>query len=208
MPRLAGGTATESLRGVPDSLHGGAFDPCRPPPTRAHCRMPYVDQIVVACLAASLIASLVVQWRRGLRGRRYLAGVFGLFYGLTLVVMLGFHCLDVAWGATHHLASMTGRPMTYDWRVYSLQLFGAVLIVQGVGCVRAAVRMGSADPAARLEVLRRTALVLAIVLPIIPIHAFFGYLIGGASTLTLAAVALGGYEARREVPAALTVSPV
>jgi len=170
--------------------------------------MPYVDQIVLASLVASLIASLVWQWRRGLRGRRYLAGVFGLFYGLTLVVMLGLHCVDVTWGVTHHITSMTGKPMTYDWRTYSLLLFGAVLIVQGVGCVRAAARMGPADPAARVEVLRRAALVLAIVLPIIPIHAFFGYLIGGASTLTLAAVALGGHAARRQSAAPLAVSAV
>ena len=94
--------------------------------------------------------------------------------------------------------------MTYDWRVYSMQLFGAVLIVQGVGCVRAAARMGPADPAERGEVLRSATLVLAIVLPSIPIHAFFGYLIGGASTLTLAAVALG-YE-RRVAPAATLVA--
>jgi len=59
-----------------------------------------------------------------------------------------------------------------------------------------------------VEVLRRTALVLAIVLPIIPIHAFFGYLIGGASTLTLVAVALGGHAARRQSAAPLAVSAV
>lgn len=167
--------------------------------------MPYVDQMVLASLVAGLVASLAWQWRRGLRGRHYLAGVLGLFYGLTLVAMLGFHGADVTWGVTHHLASMTGKPMTYDWRAYSLLLFGAVLVAQGVGCVRAAARMGPANPAARLSVLRRTALVLAIVLPIIPIHAFFGYLIGGASTLTLAAVALG-YERRPEPAAALAPS--
>ena len=208
MPRAPAGTVTETLRAVPESRRVGPMG--RSTHAFAGRRlqspaMPYVDQLVVAGLAASLLASLAFQWRRGLRGRRYLAGVFGLFYGLTLVVMLGFHCLDVAWGVTHHLVSMTGKPMTYDWRTYSLLLFGVLLVGQGIGCVRAAARMGPADPAARLEVLRRAALVLAIVMPIIPVHAFFGYLMSGASTLTLAAVALGS-ERRREPAAALAPS--
>ena len=55
--------------------------------------------------------------------------------------------------------------------------------------------------------LRRAALVLANVVPLVPVQAVFAGIIGGASALTLAVVALG---ARARVPrtaAALAASP-
>lgn len=159
--------------------------------------MPYVDQIVMSALAAALLGSITLQWRRGLRGGHLVAAIFALYFGLTLIVMLGAHCTDIVWAIAHHTPSMSGRPMTFDWHSYSLLLFGALLVGQGAACVRAAVRMGPEAPAERVAVLRRAAFVLAIVLPLVAIHPFFGYLMGGVCGVTLAAVGIGGRQMER-----------
>ncbi|HEX5830961.1 MAG TPA: hypothetical protein VFY16_08280 [Gemmatimonadaceae bacterium] len=169
--------------------------------------MPYVDPIVLALLLIGLLASIGYQWRRGLRGRRLVVTVFAMFYGLTLMTMLSFHCIDVLYGVTHRLPSMTGAPIAYTWRTYSLLLFGALLVWLGARCVRAATRMGRGEAPARGDFLRLAVVVLAIVLPIIPIHAFFGYLISAASALTILVVAVVGRgTAGGAAPAALASS--
>ena len=73
---------------------------------------------------------------------------------------------------------MSGRPFAYDWRTYSLLLFGALLIVLGRRVLRAAL---AGDRAA---VLRATGLVLLICAPTIPVHAFFGVLMTAWSGVT------------------------
>lgn len=153
--------------------------------------MPYIDQIVMSLLALGLVGSLACQWRAGQRRGRLAAAVVGLFYGITLVVMLAAHCADVLWGLAHHATSMAGGRFTYDWRTYSLLLFGIVLIGRGVRCMNASLRMGRGDAAGRTALLREGVIVLALVLPLIPVHAFFGYLMSGATATTLVAVALG-----------------
>ena len=155
--------------------------------------MPHVDLVVLVLLVVGLIAGTVLHVRRGARGRRLLAAAFATFYGHTLVTMLTFHCVDVLYVLVHRLPSpMTGATVAYDWRTYSLLLFGALLVRLGARSVGAALRLGRGDPAARGDLLRLTALVLAVVLPVVPIHAFFGYLISGASALTMLVVGVAG----------------
>jgi hypothetical protein len=158
--------------------------------------MPHVDQIVLALLLSGLIASIAYQWRQGARGVALAAAALAAFYGVTLVTMLGAHCADVLWGLTHRLKSMTGAPFAYDWRTYSLLLFGALLVTLGARALGAALAMGRGEPGARAAFLRVAALVVAIVAPIIPIHAFFGWLISGASALTMLVVAAAGARVR------------
>jgi hypothetical protein len=160
--------------------------------------MPHVDQIVIACLALGLLGCAAFAWRAGARRGRFAALLFAAFYGWTLVVMLAAHCADVTYASVLHTPSFGDqRPMTYDWRTYSLLLFGAILIRQGVRSMAAARAMARGDDAARGEALRATGLVLALVLPLIPVHAFFGWLISGASALTLLVVGLAGRGAVR-----------
>ena len=73
--------------------------------------------------------------------------------------------------------------------MYSLLLFGAVLVAQGVACLRAARRLYAGDGTAGRDVLRTIAVVLAIVLPTVPLDAFLGLLMSGASAFTAALVA-------------------
>jgi hypothetical protein len=154
--------------------------------------MPYTDPIVLGLVVLSLVGSLVYQWQRGLRFRRLAVTVFAMLFSLTVIHSMVLHCLDVLWGLTHHLPSMTGKPFAYDWRTYSLLLFGLLMIWFGARCLRAALAMGRGDERARVEFLQLVAVMLAIVLPIIPIHPFFGPLASVWSTLGLIVVGLGG----------------
>jgi len=162
--------------------------------------MPHVDHLVLVLLPTWLLASVAYQWRRGLRRARLAAAALGMFYGLTLMTMLGAHCVDILYGLAHHLTSMTGAPFRYDWRTYSLLLFGALLITLGARALRAALAMARGEPGARTAFLAVAAIVLAIVVPLIPVNAFFGTLMTGASTIALLGVAAGMRPAATALP--------
>ena len=150
--------------------------------------MPYIDQIVILALLAGLLAAGAFHWRAGVRGRRLAAAVLASFYGVVLAAMLAAHCADVTYNTVLGNRSLVdGTRFAYDWRTYSLLLFGALLIVQGVRVLRATPGLARGELAARAEILRTGALVLAIAAPTIPIHAFFGSLISGLSAVTLLA---------------------
>jgi hypothetical protein len=154
--------------------------------------MPYTDPIVLALLLASVLVSLVFQWRRGLRGRPLAVTAFAMVFSLGVISSMVLHDVDVLYGLTHHLTSMTGQPFAYDWRTYSLLLFGALMIWFGVRCLLAALRMGRGEESARAEFLRLVTVMLVIVLPIIPVHPFFGPVASVWSALGLLVVGLGG----------------
>jgi Na+-driven multidrug efflux pump len=157
--------------------------------------MPYTDPIVLGLLVVSLVSSVILQWRRGLRAGRLAVASVAMFYGLAVISALGMHCLDVLYGFTHHLTSFgTGKPFAWDWHTYSLLLFGASMIWFGVQCVRRALRMGAGADAgsARIEFLRLAGVMLLIVLPIIPIQPLFGVVGSALSVIALAVVGLGG----------------
>ncbi len=175
--------------------------PSQFPPPPALPAMPHVDQFVMIALALGLASWGAYAWRRGLRGFGFAGVLFALFYGHTLVVMLAAHCADVAFNTARGRSVIDGSAISYDWRTYSLLLFGALLVHQGARSVRAGLRWSRGASDAAPEVLRATAVVLALVLPTIPIHAFFGVLIGGASALTAGVVAAAARAAR--APAAV-----
>ena len=155
--------------------------------------MPYTDPIVLGLLLVSLIGSAIYQWRLGLRGGRLAIVAFAMFYGLAMISALGMHCLDVLYALTNRLKHFdTGAPFGWDWRTYSLLLFGVLLVWLGAQCLRRALRMGRGDASARAEFLRLAAVTLLIVLPVIPIQAFFGVVASVLSVIALLAVGLGG----------------
>ena len=157
--------------------------------------MPYTDPVVLALLVGSLIGSLVLLWRRRLRGGRLAVVTVAMFYGLSVISALGMHSLDVLYGLTHHLTSFgTGKPFAWDWHTYSLLLFGALMIWLGTQCVRRALRMTTAAGAgaARTEFLRLAGVMLLVVLPIVPIQPLFGVAGSALSVIALLVVGLGG----------------
>jgi hypothetical protein len=155
--------------------------------------VPYTDPIVLGLLLASLLGSFVHQWRRGLRGGRLAVVSFAMFYGLAVISALGMHCLDVLYGLSHHLTSFgTGKTFEWDWHTYSLLLFGVLMISLGAWCLRYALRMGRGDVGARTAFLRLAGVMLLIVLPLLPIQAFFAVIGTALSVLALLVVGLGG----------------
>jgi hypothetical protein len=157
--------------------------------------MPYTDPIVLALLIVSLIGSLMYQWRRGLRGGRLAVVTFAMFYGLSVIVALGMHNVDVLHGLIRRLPSFrTGEPFAWDWHTYSLLLFGVLMVWLGARCVRCALWMGRGDAAARAEFLRLAGVLLLIVLPIVRIQPFFGVAGSLLSVMALLVVGLGGRQ--------------
>jgi hypothetical protein len=155
--------------------------------------MPYTDPIVLGLLIVSLIGSLAYQWRRGLRGGRLAVVAFAMFYGLSVIVALGMHSVDVLYALTHRLQSFsTGRTFGWDWHTYSLLLFGVFLVWLGARCLRYALWMGRGDANARTAFLRLAGIMLVVVLPIVPIQPMFGVAGSLLSVIALLAVGLGG----------------
>ena len=154
--------------------------------------MPHIDQIVLALILAGLVASVVNHWRGGQRGWRLAALTFVSLFGIGLVTMMAGHCADIIYNlARANRSVIDGSPFTYNWRTYSLLLFGVLLISRGMRCLHAARRFARHDDAARRDVLNNAGVVLAITLPTIPVHAFFGGLMSGWSSLALIVAAVG-----------------
>jgi hypothetical protein len=116
---------------------------------------------------------------------------FLAFYGYALVAMLAAHCADVAYSTAVHARSPDGSVFAYNWRTYSLLLFGGLLMRQGVACLRAARRLARGEADARGDALRAVAVVLAVVLPTVPLHGVFGTAFSVWSALTVLVVAAG-----------------
>jgi hypothetical protein len=132
---------------------------------------PWSDLVVVFGIVLSTGWWMARLWRRGLRGGRYVAAAAVGFLGLTLVVTMTAHCIDVLW----RLAAGTGydgEAFVYNFRTYSLLLLGTVLIAVGVRLLRVSSSIG-ASPDARGPALRAILTAFALVAPLIPIHGFF-----------------------------------
>jgi hypothetical protein len=121
--------------------------------------------------------------------------VFVSFYGVGLVATMAAHCADIIHNLALRNRSMDGSLFSYNWRTYSLLLFGVLLIDRGIRVLRAARRLAAGDRAARTDILKSGALVLAITLPLIPVHAIFGVLMSVWSSLALI-VTVAGLHAR------------
>jgi hypothetical protein len=131
------------------------------------------DPVVGSGILLAFAVSSVQVWRRGVRGRRFAATLLLLFTGIALSLTMTAHTVEVlfrlAGGKVYN-----DPPLAYDFRAYSLLLFGVVLFLQGVGSIRAGAAVSRGDSAARRDALRTVLTVLALVVPIIPIHPFFG----------------------------------
>ena len=159
--------------------------------------MPHVDEITILALLLGLAACTGVPWRRGLRGRRFLTVAFLAFYGYALAAMLAAHCADIAYSTAVHARSPDGSVFAYNWRTYSLLLFGVLLMRQGAACLRAARRLARGEADARADALRGVGVVLAVVLPTVPLHGLFGTAFSVWSALTLFVVAAGEHAPGR-----------
>ena len=101
------------------------------------------------------------------------------FYGLAISTMMLGHNTENLYQA------VAGKTWTYDFRFYSLQLLGILLI----GCVTrylwAVIILTRGEIAGRRMALVNTMVVLAIVLPLIPLQPLFAGILTGLGIITL-----------------------
>lgn len=163
--------------------------------------MPKTDLFVLLTLLLGTPALVFRHRRGGARGRRLFAAGWTSFYGLALTAMMATHCVDVLANVMRGAGTrMDGLPWAYDFRLYSLLLLGVLLTVIGVRVLRTTPGLARGDAGARRDTAVHTLLVLGIALPLIPIHAFFAYIVTTLSALTL--LVLGLVAQRRS-----TISP-
>ena len=160
------------------------------------------DPVVGTVVVATTAAMGVVLRRRRVRGRRLLAAMLVGFAGIALTLMLAAHCAEVVFRL------LGGRvyddpPLAYGFRAYSLLLLGAVLIREGAAALVAAHGVSRGDPAAPGAARRAMLVVLAVSVPLIPIHPFFGPLATAVGVLGLAGAVVG-----RRLPAGAAARPV
>ena len=150
--------------------------------------MPLSDVIVLLAIVLATTVWVVRLWRRGVRGRRFAISAWLGFLGFVLIVALTAHCVDIL----SRLVAGTGHEgatFTYNFRVYSLLLLGALLIGAGIYLLRAAWGFSRGISNARRSALRTLGFVVAIVLPLVPFQAFFAVPLGVLSVVTLPFVA-------------------
>ena len=74
---------------------------------------------------------------------------------------------------------------TYDFRFYSLQLLGVLLIWCGIRYLRATLKISRGEVEGRRMAWGNTLVILAIVVPLIPIQTLFAGLLTGLGIVTL-----------------------
>lgn len=158
----------------------------------------YADYYALAAKLAIIIFFVARAWRAGARGALLLAASWVFLVGTFVAVMLSFHNAEIVYRALTNQGSYRspGSGFTYDFRFYSLVLFGCVMISQGVPMMRAArdLSRGSGEAAGRL--LRPTLVVLALSAPLIPIQ-FFGAVLTACAALNLPALLLARRALRK-----------
>jgi hypothetical protein len=148
----------------------------------------YADFYAIGLLLILETIFVVRIVRGGVRGRR-LAAAWAYFLGTFITVAMSFHVTENIWRI------IPGTPVTdaakpeYNFRFYALVLFGAVMLVQGVGVMKSARALTFGEASARGALFRRTLIVLALVVPLIPIQVFAS-MITILGVVNLAALAL------------------
>jgi hypothetical protein len=132
---------------------------------------PWFDLVVLLGIVISTVWWTIRLRRRGLRGGRFAAAALVGFLGLALLFTMTAHNIDVL----SRLVVGTGYDgavFGYNFRTYSLLLLGSVLIAAGARLLSVSSSIGTQRDA-RGPAARVILIVLALVVPLIPIHGFF-----------------------------------
>jgi hypothetical protein len=115
-----------------------------------------------------------IQYLRGLTP----AAAVNLFCGLVITCFSSAHLIAVtlrrielripAWVSGEPHAAIAGVP--YDFRIYSLLLFGVVILAGGLTAIRASAGIVRGDSDARRRASRAMLMVLAVVIPVMPMQ--------------------------------------
>ena len=161
-----------------------------------------VDLTVLLAILLGTGAAVRRLRRRGARRRALLLAGWAAFQGVALVAMMTAHSVEILYHLAAGHDTFAGTPWTYDFRTYSLLLLGAVLGAQGGWFLSLAPGLGAGDPEARRAAVRAKLVLLATVLPIVPVHAFFGVILGTMGGVGLLMLLVARPELAHETPAA------
>lgn len=156
--------------------------------------MAAIDLVVLLTVIFATCTASKLLWRRGVRRRRLLAGVWLSFYGLLLVAMMVAHSAEILYRAYTGGTTIEDSAWAYDFRTYSLHLLGAVLIWQGITVIRSVLALSAGSPVSSPQVTRAVWVTLAVVSALIPIQVFFGVLLTSLSVISLVVLAVAREE--------------
>lgn len=151
--------------------------------------MPSSDSIVLTGVAVGTPVAAMLLRRSGARGRLWFSATWLAFFGLALTLMMSAHTVEVVYNAWHGGLTVDGATWTYNFRTYSLLLLAAVLLAPAVRALRAVPRLARGERDARRRALSAAGIVLAVSVPLIPVHAFFGVMWTSISAVTLLVLA-------------------
>jgi len=105
------------------------------------------------------------------RGRR-LASAWAYFFGTFVTVSMALHNAEIVWRIIPGTVVSHGAKPVYDFRFYGLLLFGTLMLIEGARMMKAARLLAFGDASACFLLRRQTLIVLALCVPLIPIHVF------------------------------------
>jgi hypothetical protein len=163
---------------------------------REICPVPY-ELIPLICAAILSIPFAVLARRLGCCARDAAGASLMFFAGLTIAGSMALHNSEILYNQilginpgmyTRALTApqVTLGSFTYDFRFYSLQLFGGMLLYLGATLAMAAVHHVQGAPSALRIARRRVIQVVLLVAPLIPMHVF------AVATIIMMALAWGG----------------
>jgi hypothetical protein len=143
--------------------------------------MPY-ELIPTACAAAAAVVFATWAFRRS-GARTALGASLMWFAALTLAGTMALHCGEILYNTINgiEVGMHTRHPnapqanifgFNYDFRFYSLQVFGGALIYWSVRLAICAVGLVQASTTAASRAWKNIAYIVVFVLPIVPMHIF------------------------------------
>jgi hypothetical protein len=118
------------------------------------------------------IGFAVAMRRRGVPGALVAAAAIVLYCGVVVASLGTMHLLAVVGRALAGRGSGPGGTFVYDFRFYSLLLFGVTLITPAMAALTAVRRITRADAAGGRVAVSASLVLLALNIPLVPIQAF------------------------------------
>ncbi len=124
-------------------------------------------------------------WKKNKRGWSLFSLAWIAFNGFIISFLMLGHCVEILRHAFTKILADQGNSWTYDFRFYSLLLLSVILIHFGVQYLRTVVSLGRGEGAGLPIVRKNTLLILAIVVPLVPLQPVFAGLFVTLGLVTL-----------------------
>jgi len=127
--------------------------------------------IMIGVIVGSIGFAAAVR-RRRVPGALVAAAAIDLYCGVVIASLGTMHLLAVVGRALAGRGSGPGGTFVYDFRFYSLLLFGVTLIIPALAALTAVRRLTRGDAAGARVAVSASLVLLALNIPLVPIQAF------------------------------------